>query len=232
LAKIRRAALAGVLAVVICLLIGSQFCVGTQAQTATAFSPLDKFSIPTQNSTISFAVNGSYSQATLENSTWTFKNLKLDLQNATFLGINASDTTRNLSISAENSNVTVLAYLTITNTINVDLLSYTAEGSGTQTINLELNSTRSSPDDWSVFVSNGVFLPEGQDWTLQPDNTIEVTGQTGNVTVAHFTFDDTARNLSFLLQHYLVIFIALVLVAVVAVAAVIKRKAKKTNKTD
>jgi hypothetical protein len=113
----------------------------------------------------------------------------------------------------------------------VDLLSYTAEGSGTQTINLELNSARSSPDDWSVFVSNNAFLPEGQDWTLQSDNTIDVTGQTGNVTIAHFIFDDTTRNLSFFLQHYLVIFTALVLVAVVAVAAVIKRKAKKTNKT-
>ena len=231
LAIIRGTVLAGVLGLVICLLISSQFCNVTQAQAATAFSSSDKFSIPTQNSTVSFAVNGFYSAATLENGTWMFTNLRLDNQSATFLGINASDTTRNLRISAQNSNITIIAYLTINYTINADLLSYTAEGSGTQTINLELNSARSSPNEWSVFVSNGVFLPEGQDWTLQPDNTVDVTGQTGNVTIAHFTFNDTTRNLSFFLQHGIVIIVGLVLVAVVAVAAVIKRKAKKTNKS-
>jgi hypothetical protein len=232
LAVIRKAVCIGSLALVIWLLISPQTCIVTQAQAATFFSPSDKFSIPTQNSTVSFAVNGSYSSATLENGTWTFKDLKLDIQNASFLGINASDVARTLRISAENSNITVLSYLTVNYTLNVDLLSYNIEGLGTQTINLGLNSTDSSSVEWSVFVANTAFLSEGQGWILQPDSTVVVTGQTGNVTIAHFNFNDETRNLGFFLQHYVALTIALVLVVVVAVATVIKFRAKRKKKTQ
>ena len=54
-----------------------------------------------------------------------------------------------------------------------------------------------------------------------------VWGKTGNVTVAHFGFNDEYRNLSFFLQHYVGILTAGLLIAVIAVAAVIRFRTRK-----
>ena len=144
------------------LLTNFPLCVTAQAQTQTSFTTIDKFNIPQYNSSISFAQNGSYSAAALENGFWTFKNLKLDSQNLSFLGLNATQGLGELRISAQNSNVTVWTYISVNYSFPVDLLSYYAEGTGNQTVNLGLNASRSSSDEWSVIVSDNVFLPPGQ----------------------------------------------------------------------
>jgi len=223
---------AGIPLVLIWLLANPPLCALSQAQTQTAFTTADKFSIPQYNSSISFALNGSYSAATLENGFWTFKNLKLDSQNLIFLGLNATQGLGELRISAQNSNVTVWTYISVNYSFPVDLLSYYAEGAGNQTVNLGLNASRSSSDEWSVIVSDSVFLPLGQNWHLLPDDSVLVWGKTGNVTVAHFSFNDEYRNLSFFMQHYVGIFTALLLVAVIVVAMVIRVRVRKSIKTS
>jgi hypothetical protein len=111
-------------------------------------------------------------------------------------------------------------------------LSYYAEGADNQTVNLGLNASRSSSDEWSVIVSDNVFLPLGQGWSLSPDDSVLVWGRTGNVTVAHFGFNPEYTNLSFFLQHYVVIFTALLLAAVIFVAVIIRIRTRKSIKTS
>ena len=217
---------------IIWLLANSQLFATTQGQTQTEFTTADKFSIPQYNSTISFALNGSYSAATLENGFWTFKNLKLAFQNLSFLGLNATEGFSELRISAHNSNVTVWARISIIYSFPVDLLSYYAEGYGNQTVNLGLNASRSSSDEWSVIISNSVFLPLGEDWSLLPDDSVLVWGRTGNVTVAHFGFNAEYRSLSFFLEHYVGIFTALLLASVLFVAVIIRNRVRKSIKTS
>jgi hypothetical protein len=212
------------------LLVNPQFGVVTQAQTQTSFTTADKFSIPQDNSSIRFALNGSYSTATLENGFWTFKNLTLFSQNLSFLGLNATQGSGDLKISAKNSNVTIWTYISVNYSFPIDLLSYYAEGTGNQTINLGLNASRSSSDEWSVIVADSVFLPLGQNWRLLPDDSVLVWDQTGNVTVAHFSFNNEYKNLSFFLQHYVGIFTILLLAVVILVAAVIRLRTKKLTK--
>jgi hypothetical protein len=232
LAKLRKAVWAGIPLVIILLLANTQLFTTTQGQTQTVFTTADKFSIPQYNSTISFALNGSYSAATLETGFWTFKNLKLDFQDLSFLGLNATQGLGDLRISAKNSNVTIWARISVNNSFPVDLLSYYTEGAGNQTVNLGLNASRSSSDEWSVIVSDNVFLPQGEGWNLLPDNSVDMWGRTGNVTVAHFGFNAEYRSLSFLLQHYVALFTALLLAAVILVAVVIRIRARKSIKSS
>jgi hypothetical protein len=230
LTNLRKTVCAGIFLVLILLLANPQLSPTTQGQTQTIFTTKDKFSIPQYNSAISFALNGSYSAAVLENGFWTFKNLKLDFQDLSFLGLKATQGLGDLRISAQNSNVTIWARISVNYSFPVDLLSYYAEGAGNQTVNLGLTASRSSSDEWSVIVSDNVFLPLGQDWSLMPDYSVLVWGRTGNVTVAHFGFNPEYITLSFFLQHYVGIFTTLLLAFVIFVAVIIKIRIRKSNK--
>jgi hypothetical protein len=232
LTKLRKAVWAGIPLVMILILANPQLCATSQDQTQTTFTTADKFGIPQYNSTISFALNGSYSAATLENGFWTFKNLKLDSQDLSFLGLNATQSLGELRISAQNSNVTIWARISVNYSFPVDLISYYAEGAGNQTVNLGLNASRASSDEWSIIVSDNVFLPLEQGWSLSPDDSVLVWDRTGNVTVAHFGFNPEYKNLSFFLQHYVVIFTALLLAAVIFVAVIIRIRTRKSIKTS
>jgi hypothetical protein len=199
----------------------------TQAQNFTTFTHADKFDIPNFNATINFALNGSYSQATLENDTWVFQNLSL----------NDSQLRGNLKFSAENSNVTIFTYQANNPDFRSSILTYSAQGRGKQTINFGLNSSQSSPTEWMVALPGAetfVFLAEGEGWTLLPDNTVVVTGLTGNVTVVHFDFiaPVSNSNLPFYQQHSVAIATAVLVVITVAIALVIRVKRKPSEETD
>ncbi len=232
LEKLRKVVWVWASLVLIWLLANPQLCATTQGQTQTEFTTADKFSIPQYNSTISFALNGSYSAATLENGFWTFKNLKLDFQSLSFLGLNATQGLSELRISAQNSNITIWARISVIYSFPVDLLSYYAEGDGNQTVNLGLNASRSSSDEWSVIISDSIFLPLGEDWSLLPDDSVLVWGRTGNVTVAHFGFNAEYRRLSFFFEHYVGIFTVLFLAAVISVTVIIRIRLRKSMKTS
>lgn len=206
------------------------------AATPTAFSSKDVFSIPELNGYVSFAFNGSYTEAKLENNTWTFKGLQLNntvaVQQYGFTNYSDLGT---LKISASDSNVTVLAFLSFNYTLQAEILSLDIEGWGTQTVNLGLNGTeKRSVAEWSVLTDNGAtFLAEGSGWKLLDDNSVFINYGAGNLTVAHFDLNDPSMaNLSFLAQHYVAILTGVVLAATVAVAGAISFRRYRKSKSD
>lgn len=210
--------LIGLAAVILIVLIFPSICPNTQAQTATTFTPSDRFSIPELNGTISFAVNGSCSSATLENGTWTFNDLRFNISHP--LG--------NLKVSAENSNLTILSYRSYNLFGRSAQLRYNVQGVGTQTVNLGLNSSQPThPSEWSISVLGNVFLAEGNGWNLLPDDSVVVSGLTGNVSVTHYGFVvPNDGNLPFYQQHSIIIIAAIVLSVIVAIAVIIRVKVR------
>jgi hypothetical protein len=201
----------------------------TQAQTVMTFTPADKFEIPELNGTISFAINGSYSEATLKNNTWEFRDLTLNNQSIADFGLTNLNSIGDLKISTQNSNVTIVAYLTFNYSFPVNLLRYSVEGKGKQLVNLGLNSSRPSDvTEWSVIVSDNVFLTEGQSWTLLPDDTLDITHTASNITVAHFDYlNSIDSNLLFYIKHSVALTAAAALVIVVSLAIIIKARTRK-----
>jgi hypothetical protein len=194
-----------------------------RAQDATTFATSDQFSIPELNGSIHFALNGSFSSAVLKNDTWTFNDLKL----------NGSEPLGSLSVSAENSSLTIWSFRSYPSFARAAQLRCNIQGSGTQTINLWLNTTQQThPSEWTVTVPsltapNNVFLAEGDKWNLLPDNSVVIFGLTGNVTVTHYSFNiSTESNLPFYQQHSIIIITAVSLAVIVAVALVIRFKVR------
>jgi hypothetical protein len=206
----------------------------TQAQTAPIeFTPTDNFPIPEQNATINFAFNGTFTSATLQNGTWTFRNLQISHpQTALGLDLTNAQPVGDLKFSAKDCNVTIWAYLTFYYTLPVNSLMYYVSGLGTQTVNLGLNYTRSDPSEWSIITGDNVFLAAEQGWKLLPDNTLIMQDISGNVTIAHFQLDAFTGSAVFALQHFVSILTGMVLGAVVVVAVVIKIRAKRRLKKN
>jgi hypothetical protein len=190
-----------------------------QAQNATTFIPQDTFKIPAYNGTISFGVNGTYKSATLDNDTWTFNSLTL----------NGSLPLGNLKFSAQNCAVTIYSYYSMSyNSRRLGYLRYYVEGNGEQAINLGFNSSGSSdPSEWTVIAPGNVFLAEGQNWQLLPDNTMVLYGVTGNLTVARYNYGYPIDNRPFYLQHSVIILTAVAVTVTVTAATVIKLKTKR-----
>ena len=229
-----RAAATALLALVLALAI-AQPLYAQPTQTQTPFTSKDVFRIPDSNGNVSFAFNGSYTDAKLENNTWIFKGLQLNNSAAVQqYGFTNYTDLGTLKISATNSNVTVLAFLSFNYTLQADILALYIEGWGTQTANLGLNATEKRPvAEWSVLTDNGAtFLAEGSGWKLQDDNSVLITYGQGNITVVHFYLTDPSMgNLTFLAQHYIAILTGAVLAATVAVAGVISfRRYRKSNR--
>ncbi len=207
--------LTGIVAALVAILILQPRCLAV-AQTDTSFTPEDQFSIPAYNGNISFALNGSYSNATLESDIWTFTNLQL----------NNSEPIENLAVSAQNSNVTIFWAQIFNTTLRAAFLSYTVEGQATQTFNFDLNI---DGGEWSVLF-NEIFIAEGEGWTLSPDQTLTVTGATGNVTLMYIFLEErrgNSANLPFYEQHSVAIATAAAVVVVVTLTAGISIKRKK-----
>jgi hypothetical protein len=202
----------------------------------TQFTSKDVFRIPELNGNVSFAFDGSYTDAKLENNTWIFKGLQLNnsaaVQQYGFTNFTDLGT---LKVSAKDSNVTVLAFLSFNYTIQAEILALYIEGWGTQTVNLGLNATGKRPvAEWSVLTDNGAtFLAEGSGWKLLDDNSVLITYGAGNVTVAHFYLTDPSMaNLSFLAQHYILILTGVLVAVTVAVAGVISYRRYRKSKSD
>jgi hypothetical protein len=205
-----------VIPIILILFISLYICPNTQAQSNTSFSPKDQFLIPSSDGAISFAVNGSYSNATLENGSWAFKNLS----------INGSMPIRNFLVSAQNSNVTIFSYFSFNNTVASLGLIYAVEGNGKQIFNFGQQSHVNGVD-WTVVKTvnrRNVFLTPGTDYTISANGTIVVNGATGNFSIFHFSFynNNLNSNLPFYEQHSVAIAtsaaVAIVMVLAVVVA--------------
>jgi hypothetical protein len=215
--------------IIIILLFSPWIYPNAQAQNNLVLTPAEKFSIPLYNGTLSFAFNGTYSKATLENDSWTFTNLNL-------MG---SQTLQNFTVSAQNSNITIDFYSALNFTRRSSLLLYTVEGQGKQVFNFgqATGGEKFTAVDWSVIVGNNfVFLPEGQEWTISSDGTIFVNGvSSGNVSIIHWAFFDSSTmgsNLPFYQQHSVALAIVVSLSVVVAASVVMKVRETKSPKND
>jgi hypothetical protein len=208
----------------------------TQAETPTRFTSDDKFANPAQNSTIGFALNGSYASATLQGGTWVFRNLTFDDPKLPYFDLTGLRSIGNFNISARNCNVTVWVYLNVDFTYPVALVSYYSDGAGSQTVNLGLNNTQSThSSEWSVVTDNNVFLAEGDVWKLLTDNTIVISPQhPGNVTVMHFDFNDPGfqQTLPWWMQHSILLFAGVVLAVTIAAAVLIRVRKNKSSSND
>jgi hypothetical protein len=206
-------------------------CSSAHAQGETIFTPVDQFSIPVYNGTINFATAGTYTFGSLENESWTFVNLDL----------NNSQQFLNLSVSAQDSNITITGYqmfdLTGSNSSSrrSAFLSYTVVGLGKQTFNL---GRILQGGQWSVSF-NGNFVGETEGWIISPDQTLTITGATANVTIGYFNFinsfgGDNGNNsdLPFYQQHSVVIAVGVTVAAVVVLSFAINRKNKTKERSN
>ncbi len=188
-----------------------------QAQNTTTFTPTEKFTIPQLNGSISFAFNGSYTSAILQNDTWIFTDLTFN--NSVRLG--------NLNISVKDSDITIFTFYSdrlSSQFSRYGYIRYFADGAGVQTFNLNINTTDSTHSgEWGVINPASVFLAEGREWRLLPDNTIIVYNRTGNITVSHYGFGiGSDSSLPFYLQHSVALIMLAVLAVTVAVASLIQ----------
>lgn len=104
-------------------------------------------------------------------------------------------------------------------------MSYYAEGSGVQEVNLGFNTSESSnPSEWSLILPGGVFLAEGDGWRLLPDNTVVISGKTGNITIARFNYGLEEDNSPFYVKHSVAIITAVAVAATIGAAVIVKVK--------
>jgi hypothetical protein len=182
------------------------------AQPFTAFTTSDHFDIPALSGSIRFTYNGTCTQARLENNTWFFSSLSL----------NGSRPQGDLAVSVSNSNITIYSFTGVGSVSNLSrkVVRYNAQGSGQQVINMGVNGT-TDVSEWWVTITGSIFLAEGKDWHLARDNTVTVTGQTGNVSVAHYNFGATnSEDKPFFWRHSVAL-LTVVAVAVTVTAAVL-----------
>ncbi|MDR0493297.1 MAG: hypothetical protein LBH74_06645 [Nitrososphaerota archaeon] len=205
------------IAIIILGIVVLPFLLSVQAQNTITFLPTDTFSIPELDGSINFAINGSCRSAVLENNTWIFRGLVL----------NNSQTRGNLQISTDNSNITITDFRSNSAFGRSQYLRYISEGQGVQIINFGINSTTNAAD-WMVTLNRTQFLTAGEGWYLQRDNTVVVNGQTGNITVIHYTYDDPNNsNLPFYEQHSVALTIGVVITVTILVAALISIKTRR-----
>jgi hypothetical protein len=182
------------------------------------FSPIDRFVIPTQNSNISFAVDGTYENKSFEGNTWWFVNLHLS----------GSDAIENFKVSAKDSNVTIVSYQLFNLTNLRARLRYTVIGNGEQTLNLGLKPKNG---DWEVRIDNE-YVSENNGWHLSTDNSLTVTSSKYNVTI--YLYSNSAleeagsiRPGTIYDQHSIVIVVTVIFAVTLCIGVILKRTAKK-----
>ena len=227
----RNSFLASVIAFAMIAPFLSCFCFFAQGQSETAFTPTDTFEIPVNNSTISFAVNGTYEQASLDNGTWSFVNLRLiNSQNSENL---------NLEVSAKDSKVTIASCQIYNGTFAGERargarLRYTVVGKGVQVFYWGIDP---KGGDWGV-IFNGIYVGKNDGWYLSPDGTLTVTGATANVTLIYYGFPDSFRegedgfNQPILKQHSIVIVTTIAATIIIILAVATRTRKTESTKLD
>jgi hypothetical protein len=161
------------------ILVAWMFSLGffsAQAQAFISFTPKDAFIIPENNSTINFATDGTYSEATLQNGTWNFMNLQLN-------NPDNNSGLANFKASAQDSSVTIASCQNFIGTVTAGIrLRYSVVGYGTQVFNFGVIL---KGGEWTVSF-NGDFVTENVGWRSSPDGTVTVTGATANVSISYY----------------------------------------------
>jgi len=217
----RNTILTGIAAILMSALVLSWICSIAQAQTDTSFKPTDKFEIPANNSTINFATSGTYTQASLENNTWNFVDLRLNNSQRPEKLI--------LRVSAQDSNVRIRSYLiTNTTTLGGIRLRYNVTGRGTQTFNFGFIP---KGGEWDI-VFNRMAKAQNDGWRISPDATLTITGATANVSITYYglpaDYVDIASQPVYQ-QRSIAIITALAVVITVTLAALIRKNKEPLN---
>jgi hypothetical protein len=151
-------------------------------ESGIAFTPQDYFAIPMYNSTIHFAESGRYGGAYFENNSyswgysWEF--LYLYLGDSPFGS--TYPTSRALTVSAQNCNVTIVSYDQTGDNMGIGSLNYSVVGSGNQT--LYFGGTLQNV---TVYV-DGEFEAQNDGWlTSGYSDRVVVTGAKSNVTIQY-----------------------------------------------
>jgi len=193
-------------------------------QTEIILSSGDLFEIPLNNSSVSFANNGSYSSAVLENKTWKFHNLKLN----TDLGLQQL----NLTVSATDCDVIIDSFIVYNRTFGGDyitraLLRYSIQGTGTQTFNIGLDPNMGRFDA----VIDGEFVGRNHGWTLSSDGTFYITKPGESVSLLFYGYPESyVDNSNFLEKHYLVIITTTLMLFTIFFGTVIALRKRRKSK--
>jgi hypothetical protein len=149
---------------------------------STTFTSQDWFDIPAYNSSIGFAVGGSYANASLQNNTWDFTGLVLE-GGKTAVPLPMVNGFA-LSISAHDSNIKVTRFdpLNVFPPQGSGWLEYTAQGVGNQTLNLHYYYNQWL--NYSVYI-DGVAKPQNNGWFVTDEGWITVTGATASVKISY-----------------------------------------------
>jgi hypothetical protein len=198
------------------------YFVSVSAQSEVVFTSEDIFEMPSKNSSIRFASNGTYEIATLENGVWSFQNLYMFDSRAT--------EKLNLTISATDCDLTIYPYVSAPYRYGVALLKwiilrYSISGQGTQVINLGFDPNKGQLD---VILDNE-FAARNQGWTKTDDGTITITRTYSRVTLWYIEHPEQPKDVNFLDEHYLVIGSTGFLAVIVLLTVAIKHRKKVTG---
>jgi hypothetical protein len=215
---------------------------------AQTFPPKETFSIPTYNSSISFATGGSYDSLSLESNTLNFKGVVLDNYSLNFSNsnidtvsgvvtgrevLNYSRNSGDFSVSAQNCNITILNYDLLTRFLPAKgWLNYTVTGTGNQTFNLHYTSTAFQPLDWIILV-NGALATENETWVISDDGWLTVSGSDSNVSIYYEKVDSPkevlTNNLLPTVLPYLLVG-GIVIAILVGTVFLVKRKRQRAER--
>jgi hypothetical protein len=196
------------------------------AQTSTPFTTATPFSIPAYNATVFFAIDGSYSQAVLENDTWVFNGL----------AFSNSVTLNSFNVSAQDCNVTLYfsgVFRGYLRGQEAGLLQYNVTGPGIQRFNFGLDpnfAVNPRYRDLMVRFSSEFFTNSsevarmGEGWQLAADGTVTVDGAATGASIMYVDYSNMYKDASlpFYIQHSVTITAVASMLAVAALGIVLR----------
>lgn len=206
--------------VIIIQLVSCYGVLGVNAQPEIAFTTADVFEIPSNNSYIHFATNGTYGSAVLERDTWTFENL--------YFSSLFGPEKLNVTVSATDCNVTINPYLIFNRTSRGEnvkwvIFTYTVLGQGTQVFNLGIDPNEGQLDA----ILDGEFIGLNHGWTRASDGSLTITAAATNVTLWFYGYPESyIEKGDFFEEHSVVVSSTFSVAIIVALAIVITRKKK------
>lgn len=183
------------------------------AEKEIAFTPDNKFDIPSNNSSISFSTNGTYQMASLENGTWNFENL---------IFFNSQEQEElNLKVSAINCDITINFFRIYNRTFDGEnakraTLGYTILGTGTQFFNLGLDPKAGALDARL----NGEWVGKNHGWTHSSDGTFTITGASENVTLLYYGYPDSIGDAENVFDNHSIVIASTFSVGIVILLAI------------
>ena len=144
---------------------------------ADIFTPETQFYIPKYNTYISYAIGGSYINASLIDNIWHFTGLKFEGATSIFPTVPGVD----FSISTQDCNLTITRFdMLFILPPSSGWIEYTVSGVGNQTINMHYHEPRSLT--YTVQI-DGEEKAQNDGWSISDDGWLTVTGASSNVKI-------------------------------------------------